>query len=213
MSDLRLAVPANATSIELTAVDVINNRFTYPNHVETLWNSGTCPANTLPYLAWGLRVDFWNPDWSEEIRREVARTAVLVHRIKGTPAAVENALDAVGVDAEIIEWWQKDPVGENGTFTVRMSINANITNSGLVIDDERVDQIVRQIEIAKRKSQHFDIELSSEHTATITVGAYMTAQPRVRAEAELSGTLPFNSMQNLGAAFYAAGRLLLRADL
>ena len=34
--------------------------------IDRLWNPATCPENILPFLAWALSVDVWNPQWSVE---------------------------------------------------------------------------------------------------------------------------------------------------
>lgn len=63
-----------------------------------------CPAALLPWLAWSLSVDDWDPDWPVETKRQVIAQSVEVHRHKGTIGAVKTALRAMGyVDARIIE--------------------------------------------------------------------------------------------------------------
>jgi len=44
--------------------------------------------------------------WSEEIKRNVVRSSVQVHRRKGTVFAVKEAVRAVYSDSEIQEWFQ-----------------------------------------------------------------------------------------------------------
>lgn len=97
-------LPHNATpqevALELTtarvgAVDV---------PIRDLWNPDTCPTAHLPWLAWALSVDSWEAAWPEEVKRQALRRSVAVHRRKGTPAAVREALEAVGYrDARILE--------------------------------------------------------------------------------------------------------------
>lgn len=56
--------------------------------IATLWSPEDCPAALLPYLAWGLSVDVWDPDWSEARQRQVCRDAIALHRLKTTPAGI-----------------------------------------------------------------------------------------------------------------------------
>lgn len=76
------------------------------------------PAAVLPYLAWQLRADVWSPEAPEATRREQVRMALRIWRYRGTRYAVEQALLALGVDADLVEWWQTDPAGTPHTFAV-----------------------------------------------------------------------------------------------
>lgn len=72
--------------------------------IDRLWDPDRCPAEVLPWLAWALSVDTWDPDWPEGVRREVIRQSVGIHRRKGTLASVRAILAAAGYgDAEIRE--------------------------------------------------------------------------------------------------------------
>jgi hypothetical protein len=56
----------------------------------------TCRADWLRYLAEERCVDVWDANWSEETKRNVLRTWPKIHRIKGTKAAMDLAIDACG---------------------------------------------------------------------------------------------------------------------
>jgi len=95
-------LPPNATPLErrLTASGFAGAAGIVP----TLWHPATCPARLLPWLAWAESVDDWNEEWSEERKRAVIAASRAVHRLKGTPAAIRQALAARGQeDAVIIE--------------------------------------------------------------------------------------------------------------
>ena len=69
-----------------------------------LWRAETCPADLLPWLAWGLSVDDWDPEWPEATKRTVIAEAIEVHRYKGTPWAVRRSLEQMGFNrVEILE--------------------------------------------------------------------------------------------------------------
>ncbi|PTE19376.1 phage tail protein I [Cereibacter changlensis JA139] len=77
-----------------------------------LWSPATCPAALLPWLAWALSVDDWDPGWSESRRREVIAASVDLHRHKGTVGAIRRALRLAGYgDAAITEAWQLPRLG------------------------------------------------------------------------------------------------------
>jgi len=111
-------LPANATALE-RAIEAAQARLAdVPVPVDTLWDPWRCPAELLPWLAWAWSVDEWDPAWPEEVRRRVIAAAPEVHRLKGTRAAVERALQPLGISAELIEWWQVSPPRTAGTWTL-----------------------------------------------------------------------------------------------
>lgn len=91
----------------------------------TLWNPDTCPVEFLPWLAWALSVDQWDNAWSEEAKRAVCRASLSIHKIKGTPGAVENALAAAGVTAQLQEWFEYGD--EPYCFTVFVEPNPDVS--------------------------------------------------------------------------------------
>jgi len=108
-------LPDNATPQEV-ALDRATGRIgAVPVDVRLLWNPATCPAAILPWLAWALSVDEWQPDWPVERKRAVIASSVEIHRRKGTRAAVVEALRAAGYgDAELIEDYGRQ--FHDGTF-------------------------------------------------------------------------------------------------
>ncbi len=97
-------LPHNATHTE-RAIEAATDR-PIPVLIGDLCNPATCPAALLPWLAWALSVDDWDPEWSEEVKRNVIAVSVEVHRRKGTVWAMRRALDAAGLgDAKIQESW------------------------------------------------------------------------------------------------------------
>lgn len=97
-------LPDNATPQEV-AIDVATGRVgSVPVDVRQVWNPWACPPALLPWLAWALSVDEWQPDWPDDTKRAVIASSVAVHRRKGTRAAVVEALGAAGYgDADLVE--------------------------------------------------------------------------------------------------------------
>lgn len=120
--------------------------------VGTLWNPATCPADVLPFLAWGLSISHWDAAWTEAEKRAAIAAAIPFHKIKGTRAAVEQVLARFHPLLSIIEWWEANPRRAPGTFEVRAP--AEIPASFLTA--ETADAIIRDVAAAKRASAHFD---------------------------------------------------------
>jgi phage tail P2-like protein len=112
MSTAPSLLPPNATPLEKR---IAGSGFAAPAQiVPTLWDADTCPAALLPWLAWAESVDDWNAEWSEERQRAVIKASRAVHRLKGTPAAIKQALVARGQpDAEVIERYESAATGDS----------------------------------------------------------------------------------------------------
>ena len=118
MSDL---LPINAT-VQERAISTGMSR-EVPVVVREMWNPDTCPAALLPWLAWALSVDQWNPSWTDEQKRGAIKASTLVHQQKGTVGALRSALSAIGYDVELKEWFQMDPLGDPYTFALNIDVN------------------------------------------------------------------------------------------
>lgn len=120
-----------------------------PVPIRPLWNPDTCPLDLLPWLAWSLSVDTWDPDWPEAVKRAVVRSAIATARLKGTAKAVKDALSALGASAVLTEWWQKSPTGTPHTFTISIVSND--------VSVEMQAAMVSEIDRTKPLRSHYDI--------------------------------------------------------
>ncbi|MGP9788949.1 phage tail protein I [Roseinatronobacter sp. NSM] len=77
-----------------------------PVPVDGLWDPARCPSSVLPWLAWALAVEDWDPAWPEWRKREVIAQSIALHRMRGTVAAVRRVLELTGFgSAKVIERW------------------------------------------------------------------------------------------------------------
>ena len=157
MSDKPTLLPPNATPLERALEQALARIEDVPVPVDTLWDPWRCPAELLPWLAWACSVDEWDPDWPEHVKRRVIAAAPDVHRLKGTCAAVERALRAIGVFAEIVAWWQASPRGTPGTFSVTAWVNEQLHTGGAVLTDRVQRQIDAIVRCAKPVSRAYDL--------------------------------------------------------
>ncbi|MEI7063999.1 phage tail protein I [Dickeya chrysanthemi] len=135
--------------------------------LDTLWSAERCPAQLLPYLAWALSVDRWDKRWSEQTKRQVIKAAWLVHRQKGTIAALRRVVEPFGYLIRITEWWQTG--GTPGTFRLDIGVqDAGIT-------EETYAELERLIADAKPVSRHLlglNIMMDSAGGIPLAVGQY-----------------------------------------
>jgi hypothetical protein len=56
------------------------------------------PATHLAWLAWGLSVDLWEPEWSEERHRTLSARSLPMHACRGTQASIAEHIRIMGAD-------------------------------------------------------------------------------------------------------------------
>jgi phage tail P2-like protein len=109
----------------------------------------------LDELAWQLHIDWYDANVDIETKRKIIKGAVVVHRFKGTPFAVEEVINTYFGDGEIEEWFQYG--GEPYMFRVITS-NASITG-------ELANQFTKAISSVKNVRSHLEqilVSLSGE---------------------------------------------------
>lgn len=147
-------LPGNLPEFE-HQLEALEQRVTDLNiPIEHLWNPETCPVTALPYLAWAVSVDVWDPQWSEDIKRQVIAAAPELHRIKGTPKAVKQALTSLNLDYSYSEWYEQQPAGEPGTF----KIDVWVSEQG--INEQLSNNVTQQINSNKRATSHYVLSLN-----------------------------------------------------
>lgn len=135
--------------------------------LNTLWDAEKCPTDLLPFLAWALSVDRWDKRWSEQTKRQMIKSAWLIHRQKGTIAALRRVVEPFGYLLRVIEWWQTG--GVPGTFR----LDIGVQDSG--ITEETFLELERLIADAKPLSRHLlelNITLDTQGTAYIAATSY-----------------------------------------
>ena len=154
-------LPPNSTAFERSLESSIERSSDIDQTIGDLWNPQTCPLNLLPWLAWALSVDQWDPGWSEAKKREAVALSISLHERKGTAAAVKDSVKPFGVpDLEITEWFETG--GPAHTFQATSSAPELLSNPSLQ------SQIVTAITSAKPVRSHFSLIARLNLAASIT---------------------------------------------
>ena len=119
-------LPPNATPVERAIFKACAAVLETPVPIPSLWNPDTCPRSHLPWLAWALGVEDWDAAWPEATQRAVIRASIPLRRIRGTRAAVENAVRPYGSTLVLREWWETTPKGTPHTFQVLINYGAGM---------------------------------------------------------------------------------------
>lgn len=166
MSDSLL--PHNATAQERALEAVVGPPLFTKAPLREIWDPDRCPAELLPWLAFAMSVDEWDPTWPEDAKREVIRRSFAVHQRKGTRGAVLSSLAAVFGVAQVSEWFEFG--GRPHTFRVRISGSVKASRS-----IARASEIVRQ---NKPVRSHLEaLEVLSPADVSLTLG--LAVQTRV----------------------------------
>lgn len=124
-----------------------------PEDIKALWRPEQVAARFLPFLAWGLHVDFWRDFWSEELKRQLIAGSFEWHRKKGTIWAVRKVLEDLNFVPTIKEWFEPSMGTKPHTF----SITGHYKNDPLHIDFLGPDteaQLIQAVEVAKPLRSH-----------------------------------------------------------
>lgn len=194
-------LPPNATAQETALEGSVERIGGAPVPNDTVWNPEVCPAALLPWLAWALSVDHWNPSWPESVKRQVIAASFDVHRIKGTIGALEKALQALDLDGmDVTEWFDFD--GDPYTFRV----DVELLTRGLTEGEET--DILGVIDRAKNVRSHLDrlrIFLSGRATGipqmsmALGAGETITVLPHAITELEVGSGAPVFTAAHYGA--------------
>lgn len=64
------------------------------------------PEFLLDILAYDFKIDWWDPNYAIEEKRQTLKDSWYVHRHLGTKAAVETAISAIFKDSRVEEWFE-----------------------------------------------------------------------------------------------------------
>ena len=126
---------------------------------------------TLDILAWQLNIDWYDILTDISVKRKLVKGANLIHRYQGTPAAVEEVLQAYFGSGIVREWFEYG--GQPGRFKVQ--VNNASTQS------KQINDIYRSITSTKRASSHLDellihADMQNSDTSTIVVSSAARAE-------------------------------------
>lgn len=101
------------------------------------------PEAWLDLLAWQWHADAYDEALTIGQKRAIVRRTLIVHRYKGTPYAVKQALEGLGYDSELIE-----DTGLHHVFDLRIELSAGADIGAVTA------RAVRYVESAKAASRH-----------------------------------------------------------
>lgn len=136
-----------------------------------------CPAELLPWLAYGLSVDTWDADWSEAAKRDAVASSIDMHRRKGTRWSVEAVIERFDQLARLVEWHEATPRRPAHTFDVIVPM---VTPDGAAPGGRRstaafADAIIREIARVKPLREHMRLVQHIAVTGAVGIEAVVRA--------------------------------------
>lgn len=158
-------LPPNALDLE-SALEILGGERigAIDTPLRSLWSAEACPSSLLPYLAWALSIDEWDPAWPEPTRRARVASAIGVQRRKGTLDSVRRVVRSFGGDISIREWWQHSPPTTPHTFSITLALPAE---AGAAPSAAFVDAVISEITAAKPLRSHFDFVIAQNARARV----------------------------------------------
>lgn len=199
-------LPPQSTRTERALAALGNQVLDIPVPNRTLWNVETCPEEMLPWLAWSFSVDLWDEAWPVSFKRGMIRNAIPAHRKKGTRQSVELALDALGIEVEIDEWWTYG--GTPHTFRVD-AYAQSIIAAGLPIDVRMRDTVSALIETVKPVRSQFEVRIGERRKPPLRLAARTMRSAKIATSRKVSVPVEGHApalragTQHLGAMVFA----------
>lgn len=102
----------------------------------------------LDILARDFKVDWWDPNYTVEQKRQTLHDSFLVHRRLGTKWAVETAISAIYPHTKAVEWY------EYGGEPYHFRLDINITDD--TINSEKQKRVLDRLNYYKNLRSHND---------------------------------------------------------
>ncbi|WP_034439415.1 phage tail protein I [Clostridium ihumii] len=153
--------------------------------------------DTIDSLAWQFHVDFYDYTLTLDKKREIVKDSLKIHRIKGTPKAVEDMASTVFGKTKLKEWFEYD--GKPFFF----GLDVDVTERGA--SPEELKKLDTLIEAYKNKRSWIDfINIFLTNRGSIFIGATticgeeIVVYPWTPKDIESKGNIKLSMVQGQG---------------
>lgn len=124
----------------------------------------------LTHLAYQLKVEFWDDDLTDIEKRNLIKSSIAWHKIKGTPAAIEKIGGMVFGTVTLKEWYDYD--GLPSRFKLR--------TSDVVSSASQYDRLFSLVDLAKNKRSVLEaVTLQKDKQGDIACGGVIRNSSRI----------------------------------
>ena len=146
-------LPPNSTDLERKLAEAGKDAFDLPS-IRIIKDIDHVPSQFLPFIAWQKSVDYWDDNWPDALKRTVIKESRNLHRLKGTPIAIRQALAPFGYEVKLIEWFNQSPLGTPGTFALELDLIGRELNAEVFYE---VNRLIYESKSASRHISNLQI--------------------------------------------------------
>lgn len=172
MFDFKSILPPNSTKLERDLEYIGIKVEQMPVPFVALSRIDDCPERYLPWLAWSHRVEYWNPEWSVEQKRQAIRHARTFNQQRGTASSIRHLIDTVAGKYRLVAWHEMKPKGVPYTFIVQVDKQQILTVDELATLHTAIDATKSQ-----RDLYAIDAKIKTE--TLMYIGGFSTQAERI----------------------------------
>lgn len=188
-SDAQVQAAASAIGLQLTDVTGEIGLVYLFSRIDTL------EGDLLEHLGYQFHItgiEGWRLARTDEEKRNLIRTAIAVHRKKGTKFAIERVLSLLNMKGTVTEWFEYG--GNPYTFTVDIDVVCYPIDVEVLL---LFDQLVNEYKSAR---SHYETKLNLAQRSKVYVPAWMQAGDVVALYPDIVGDL-----ETVSRAYHAQG--------
>ncbi|WP_436835450.1 phage tail protein I [Acinetobacter pittii] len=163
-------MPPNSTKFEMNFEAAFARVSNVEINIRSFNDPMTAPVEVLSWLAWERSVDVWNKSWSDAQKRQVIKTSLYNHSIKGTVESLEVALNSLGFPVIVQEWFNMVPIGKPYTFKLYIQTSQDSVSA---TDYKELFKVVRAYK--NLRSHLVDTTVILESPSNLQVNATLQA--------------------------------------
>ena len=168
-------LPPNSTKLEKNIEQLGEKISILPVPFIDLHRIDLCPVSHLPWLAWEHRVEYWQPDWTEQDKRTAIRESESFNARRGTRSSIESLLSTVVTNFQLKAWHEFYPPQKPFTFVV-------IISTQYMISVEQLLQIHTAIDATKSARDNYSISAKVKTDCDFHVTGSVTSGTQIYLE-------------------------------
>ncbi|MEN3809807.1 phage tail protein I [Chromobacterium piscinae] len=154
-------------------------------------------SSALPVLAEQFHMqgdEGWLLAADDEQRRQLLKRAIEWHRYKGTRWALEEIFRVLGINVELVEWWQQKKPSVVHTFRLIAWANDNRQSGQPLLNAEMYRRLQRMVDHTKPARSHYEFRLGAAFDQVLAMASASQSQAvkRDNAKCRAAPTHPIN---------------------
>jgi len=168
-------LPRNATKLEKNVEQLGEKISLIPVPFVDLHSIDRCPVPHLPWLAWEHRVEYWQPDWNEQDKRNAIRESESFNAGRGTRSSISSLLSTVVDNYQLKAWYEFNPPQKPFTFVV-------IINPQYLLSIEQLLQVHTAIDATKSVRDNYSISAKVQTLCDFYLTGSITSGTKIHLE-------------------------------